>query len=144
MRIRSTLPRGPRWIGTLLSLPILGASVLSAVAWQVLPDIENDDVQWLNHPLLRAALGLGLLAFAVWLSAQISKTQSRVSLDGMTLVMKAFCSGRIRRESLGDLKEVHPDGRVDFANGRTVHLADHPLILAELRRWQAHGFLHPR
>jgi len=143
MILRSELSLGSRWIGALLGLPLLGASVLSAIAWQILPDIENDEVQWLNHPLVRAALGMGLLAFAVWLSSRLSQVSSRVELDGMALLMRPLCGGRIRRESLGDLKAIHPDGRVEFVDGRTVHLGDHPLILDEVRWWQANGFRHP-
>lgn len=144
MILRSELSRGSRWIGTLLGLPLLGASVLGAIAWQVLPPIENDDVEWLNHPLVRAVLGLGLLGFAVWLSSRLSQLPSRVELDGMALELRPLWGGKIRRESLGDLKAIHPDGRVEFVDGRTVHLGDHPLILDEVRWWQAHGFRHPR
>ena len=137
MAIRSDLPRGVRWATRLLAFPILGASVLAAIGWLMLKDIENDNFEWLNSPWTRGALFVGLLGFAVWLSMMLSKDPARVELDGTTLLLYGIAGGRVRRESLQEIRQVHPDGHVEFLSGRRILLASHPRILEELRRWMS-------
>lgn len=137
MILRSRMSRGSWWIGTLLGLPILGATALSAVFYLVYPEIVTDDFEWLNHPLTRIALSTGLFIFAGWLSAQFSRTLSRVDLQGDELVLRHAWSGKTCRESLKELRALLPDGGVEFADGRRFHLGDHPRILQEIRRRRA-------
>ena len=137
--IRSEAPRRALWAFRIFAMPVLGACVLSAIAWQLIPNVANDNFEWLNSRWTRAVISIGLLAFAVWASGLISRDPARVELDQEMLSMTRFSGGTTIRESLLDLKSLQADGTAEFRNGRKVSLGGHPLILAELRNRMARG-----
>jgi type VI protein secretion system component VasK len=137
----SEVPRRARWAFRVIALPVLGACVLSAIAWQLIPNVANDDFEWLNSRWTRTVISIGLLAFAVWASGLISRDPARVELDKEMLSITRFAGGPQIRESLLDLKSLQADGTVEFRNGRKVSLGGHPLILAELRERLARRYI---
>lgn len=147
--LRSEMPAIRRRAYRVAAPFFLGLFLATPLVYSFFVRVDDEGLgAWIGHPLFRAGLALGFLWYAVWFSSRLSRLLEWVELDGLVLRWKPLCSSRIREESLCSLKGIWEDGTIEFLDGRTILLDDHPreprgAIAGRLQWWLAHGMRLP-